>query len=439
MFRAKNWRVALIAVVVAGAKFAFAQAANPPTLDWQPTLEDAKRLASQSNRLLLVHFTSPGCQACEIVERDVYSQPSVQQQIHARFVPFKLNVEQSPLTAKRYGIDRIPMDLVLDANGTVLGRMNCPTTADAYLQSLAATANSAQQPTTVAATPLGPMGGPGAMPNAAQTSTYQPAPYQTPVSPPANIAAQPPAGIGGAPVAAEPMRQTAQQKPPIAAYSNDRYAEFFRRSGTSTQSPQQQQLVNAQPAPNPSASAAVVQPPPAASLQPAAGSPPAWGTAGYFGTQPSAPNSSLPYNTAPPVTSPASAPTAAMLPTGTATLGLEGFCPVTLTEQNRWQVGDRRWGAVHRGRTYLFAGPMEQKQFMTNPDRYSPAISGRDVVAALDQGQSVDGQRQFGLRYAGRMYLFSNTSSREAFLKNPTRYSAEVMQAENPNRGTTWR
>ena len=126
-------------------------------------------------------------------------------------------------------------------------------------------------------------------------------------------------------------------------------------------------------------------------------------------------------------------------PAGTPPIGLDGFCPVTLAEQKRWQVGDRRWGVVHRGRTYLFAGPMEQKLFLDNPDRFSPAVSGQDVVAALDQGQAVDGHRQFGIQYQNRTYLFSSTATRDAFWKNPNRYAAEVLQAENPSRTTTLR
>jgi protein disulfide-isomerase len=107
---------------------------------------------------------------------------------------------------------------------------------------------------------------------------------------------------------------------------------------------------------------------------------------------------------------------------------------MTLADQKRWQVGDRKYGVIHRGRTYLFAGPVEQQKFLSNPDHYSPAISGQDVVMALDQGQTVDGRRQFGLQYQGRTYLFSSDASRKAFSQNPKRYAAEVLQAENPNR-----
>jgi protein disulfide-isomerase len=118
---------------------------------------------------------------------------------------------------------------------------------------------------------------------------------------------------------------------------------------------------------------------------------------------------------------------------------LEGFCPVTLAEKQQWVAGDRRWGVVHRGRTYLFAGPLEQRQFQSNPDRFSPANSCLDPVADLDSHQRVEGQRRFGVRFEGRMYLFASEANRNAFQQNAKRYSAAVLQAENPNRTTTLR
>jgi YHS domain-containing protein len=125
----------------------------------------------------------------------------------------------------------------------------------------------------------------------------------------------------------------------------------------------------------------------------------------------------------------------AVAATGNASLplALDGYCPVSLVEQQRWQVGDRRYGAIHRGRTYLFAGPEQQRKFLANPDRYSPAISGEDVVMALDHGQEVDGKRALGVEFQNRIYLFSSDASRQAFSQNPKRYAAEVLQAENPS------
>ena len=111
-------------------------------------------------------------------------------------------------------------------------------------------------------------------------------------------------------------------------------------------------------------------------------------------------------------------------------MGLDGYCPVSLSEKQQWVVGDRRWGAIHRGRTYLFTGPEEQRRFFTDPDRYAPAVSGNDVVLATEQGQAVPGMREHGVFFGNRVYLFSSEATLEKFARNPNLYANQAMGAD---------
>jgi YHS domain-containing protein len=90
---------------------------------------------------------------------------------------------------------------------------------------------------------------------------------------------------------------------------------------------------------------------------------------------------------------------------------------------------------VHRGTVYLFVGPDEQKRFLADPDRYSPALSGNDPVVAFDQGRLVQGTRQYGTFFGDRIYLFSSGENLAKFAQNPEvarHYAQEVRQAEAP-------
>ena len=94
-------------------------------------------------------------------------------------------------------------------------------------------------------------------------------------------------------------------------------------------------------------------------------------------------------------------------------------------------MGRRRppLGAIHRGRTYLFAGPEEQRRFFTDPDRYAPVVSGNDVVLATEQGQAVPGTREHGVFYENRVYLFSSEASLDRFARNPGAYASQALEA----------
>jgi YHS domain-containing protein/thiol-disulfide isomerase/thioredoxin len=111
-------------------------------------------------------------------------------------------------------------------------------------------------------------------------------------------------------------------------------------------------------------------------------------------------------------------------------LGLDGFCPVQLTDFGKWVPGIPQWGMIHEGRTYLFAGPAERAKFAANPDRYAPVLSGYDVVLAAERGVLVPGKREFGGWYRGRVYLFANEQTLRQFDQDPNRYLSKLSQLE---------
>jgi YHS domain-containing protein len=118
--------------------------------------------------------------------------------------------------------------------------------------------------------------------------------------------------------------------------------------------------------------------------------------------------------------------------TASAAQAMDGFCPVTLLEQERWVKGDPRWGAVHRGCTYLFLSQQHQQRFLSDPDRYSPVLSGFDPAHYVDRGELVPGQRAHGMWFRGKTYLFADEQSLDRFAQAPEFYAQrahEIMLA----------
>ena len=184
-------------------------AAAPATLHWQTNLEDAKRIAAQSNRLVLVHFWSPSCKACVELDNKVFSQPQVQQFIDARFIPIKINADDAPTTTKRYGIVQLPTDLILTPGAQIVGRMACPLAADAYMQQLLI-ASTAPAPSV--------MGNPGYAANVnAPAAPPQAAALNTaPVASTAAASPPPAVGYSGQWTAKNPMPPSSKRTPIIA-------------------------------------------------------------------------------------------------------------------------------------------------------------------------------------------------------------------------------
>lgn len=109
-------------------------------------------------------------------------------------------------------------------------------------------------------------------------------------------------------------------------------------------------------------------------------------------------------------------------------IALDGYCPVTLTQQKAWKKASPEWGAIHRERVYLFAGEAEQQHFLANPDAFSPALAGFDIVRFVELRQRVDGKRQHGIWHRGQMFLFADEASLNQFTADATRYVERCEQ-----------
>ncbi|MCE9548624.1 MAG: DUF255 domain-containing protein [Planctomycetia bacterium] len=401
----------LLAALGFVAAMCVAAPARAEEIQWLKSIEQARQIAGQTNRLVLVHFWSTSCQPCMKLEREVFARPGTAERLQARFVPVKINTDQFAAVAQQYGVTSWPTDVILTPAGQVVVTLQCPQEQMAYLSGLDRAAMTAAPKVVQAYAGINipPANMPAAnMPPANLPSGYGPPPG----APAGNGQCFIPGPASGAPVAMQcspngPAPGMASPAPgPVASgYTADRYSNFYGdRPGNPNMPgapPQQVAPPASQPwAPNQVApvsavtdfrSAAATMPGPPAGQQPSRG----------------------------------------LTPGADAPLALEGFCPVELAEHEKWVRGDVRFGAVHRGRTYLFSGADQQRRFLANPDFYGPAMSGLDPVLAAESGQSVPGHRGHGLFYGKRIYLFSSEATLAQFCRDPRRYVDVCRTAEN--------
>ena len=383
---------------------------------WRNNVDAAKVEATQSGKLVLLHFGTKTCGPCQRLEREVFTQPQLGDFLEQSYVPVKVDADLSPALANAYKISRVPSDVVITPQGNVVASLSCPMEASAYGTQLGnVAAHYAQTMSKPSAPVQAPMQSAYAGLQVGQYDTQRPVTTQG--TPNANV--QQTSGSTTNPffnntppqAAAQPQQPAMQQQPmqpPVANVAqppaagnvsspqgyNNPYAQPVQQAAPVTQQ------VSANLPVNNTAQQPVVQP---AAAQPTVQQ-----------SQPQVPSSA-----------------GISLPPGSPPLAFEGFCPVTLKSQCKWVRGDSRFGALHRGRTFLFTSETEKQQFLANPDAYSPVFSGYDAVLMLEQNQSVEGSRKYGFEYRGAFYLFSSQATMDKFAQNPDRYSAQVRQAMN--------
>ena len=411
-----NTRVIWILLLVLCACFPATAPADDieASILWQTDVEKAQQLGARHNRLILLHFWSRNCPTCEDLEQGAFRDPSFVTALHTTYIPVKINVDQFPQLRRRYRIRRWPTDVVITASGEELHRGLSRRTTNQYQSLLSAIAQrhrgTRQQLSPVLTNPVT---------RVAQIKNDEPGREEPAVSPAAGLV--PPRVTHGVPfdptTRQAPLATAAERQParvatvPSSTPEEGEWRPVLSRPSSST-------------AGNPDFTPRWVEAP-----RPQAASPPG----------------ELPGELARAVVKEASRQAtispvieteqvlAAELPRHTfanTRLGLGGYCPVTLLgtsqQAGNWVIGDRRWGVVHRDRLYLFTAAAQRDLFLQDPDRYSPVISGYDPVQLTEHRQLVDGRREYGVTYQGRIYLFASEATLNRFYQSPGKYESTV-------------
>lgn len=470
----------------------FVPAAAKNQVSWIEDLSLAQQTAAARNQLLLLHFTADWCGPCQRLEKHVFSEPSFGFALNSEFVPCKINVTQHPELATRFGVAEWPTDLLLTPDGKEVHRMTSPQAVEPYLNALRTAnwhfRNSMTSPQ-LAASPMPPqqpqppssqLSGELARQLAerfggARTAEIQQAQYmqlepprstfpQAASQPTNQIPMQAPSSPQTTPAAAgrqmAPGYPPPQDSPQAWQHANSG-PTAANRTVSSTPSLNDRAPQGGLPATMPS------HPGPSMAGTASADRPVQCGeqmvlnqyATGYEAKSPidSKPSANSTGDSSPRVASnyepkPSSAASAATPanyeksqpvvpaaqlhnPTPTSAdirLGLDGYCPVTLIQENQWLPGDKRWGAKHRGVVYLFQTAAAQQVFLSDPDRFSPVLAGYDPVVFCDQGDYAAGQRAHGIRYRDLIILFASEESLEKFSSAPEPYMTRIAQALGP-------
>lgn len=393
MSHRRNRRVPLVVFLgwigVLGSLSGLTTEAKGSEIRWLDDLEVARKFSVESGRPLLLHFWAPWCSPCKRMEQSTFVDPNVVRLLDEHYIPVKLNVDHpaNKQFAEQHGIRGVPADLVVAPDGRILARSVQFLEATQYTTMLTQVVAMLQSSKMVQSPPMQPNPQLGvnqavaAMPP--QTPGFAPgstAPGTTPNwgapsagNYPSYAANVPPQGAYGATLPSNPPFATEPQMPNPTPMQQSQLP------------PQQQPQVSQQPQ--------VAQQP---SFQPQA---------------------SVPSQPVMPPQIPQTADSEPKPPS----YGLEGYCPVELVQNERWAPGDLRYGAVHHGVTYLFAGPEQQAQFLANPERYAPANRGFDIVLTTEAGQDVPGKRQHGVFLVSKdkgqrqIYLFSSEATLKKF------------------------
>ena len=111
-------------------------------------------------------------------------------------------------------------------------------------------------------------------------------------------------------------------------------------------------------------------------------------------------------------------------------VALEGYSLVDLIKSEKWTPGKPEFAVVFEGRTYYCSDASQRDEFMSNPEKFTPACRGFDPLLKLQQNRNVDGKVDYCLVYGKKLYVFSSPDTMKQFREHAKQYARQVAEME---------
>lgn len=370
-------------------------------IPWQTDLRSAHTQAQSEGKMLLLHFYSDNCMWCDRLEEGSFKSPEVGEAVVKSFVPVKVHANKSPQLTEMFKVTKFPTDVIVTTKGKTLSHQVSPQQPARYVAMLTKVAPAPEAPRFAGAVPA-----PEAKVAAAQ--------------PNANIAAPEVALQSGIEAPSVGIEAAGDQTPPANSMGFSLPGNLSNGAkGQLASSPSESMSLAMPGQESVEATGAAITPPlPSATIAQET-------------------TAALDIPTAPLDTAAPSATSVADEPSGAPAaempeLAMQGFCPVTVIKQDRWEDGNPQFGVIHLGKLYLFVSEDAMQTFLADPTPYTPVLNEIDVVRFFEEKKIVPGKREFGVKDPkyNRMFFFADEAARDHFESEYDRYvdaSIKVM------------
>lgn len=111
-------------------------------------------------------------------------------------------------------------------------------------------------------------------------------------------------------------------------------------------------------------------------------------------------------------------------------VGLDGYDPTAIIDDNKLAKGQSARSAKFDGVTYHFASRASRSKFLKSPQKYVPALGGQCIVCYAKFGKRIAGSIRHASLHNDRLYLFPSRTAKQEFLDNAELYEDADLIAD---------
>ncbi|GAB4159027.1 MAG: hypothetical protein Tsb009_36310 [Planctomycetaceae bacterium] len=104
------------------------------------------------------------------------------------------------------------------------------------------------------------------------------------------------------------------------------------------------------------------------------------------------------------------------------TILFEQHCLVSMLDHHKVKIGNPKYTSTYQGKTVCFLNEDYKKRFDANPQKYWPVGDGFCQVTLQEQNRKVMGHPKSAVIYKQRLWFFVDKTHRQRFAKSPKRF-----------------
>ncbi|MFL6335054.1 MAG: thioredoxin family protein [Pyrinomonadaceae bacterium] len=94
--------------------------ADNTAISWFKDLARASEVASKTNQPMMIEFWADWCAACQVMNKDIYTNPRLIAAVNSRIVPVRIHFDLQKDLARKYNVPALPYIVFTNSNGTEL-------------------------------------------------------------------------------------------------------------------------------------------------------------------------------------------------------------------------------------------------------------------------------------------------------------------------------
>jgi protein disulfide-isomerase len=100
---------------------------------WRSDFAAARHEADQNRKQVLLYFTAKWCGPCQEMKRTVFADDEVERALRFH-VPVRIDIDQQPVLARKYGATSVPRFVLIDDDGEVKQEATGKMTASEFIE-----------------------------------------------------------------------------------------------------------------------------------------------------------------------------------------------------------------------------------------------------------------------------------------------------------------